>query len=194
MPARLRCEWCGDDPLYVGYHDTEWGVASRDDRHLFEMLILEGAQAGLAWITVLRKREGYRRAFAGFDPVRVARFGAADEARLRDDPGIIRNRLKIAAAVRNARAWLTLVEERGTFADYLWDFVDGRPITNRFRTLHEIPASTPLSDRVSKDLKRRGFGFVGSTSIYAYLQSVGVVNDHVLDCFRHAEIQRLNAG
>jgi len=194
VPARLRCEWCGDDPLYVGYHDTEWGVASRDARHLFEMLILEGAQAGLAWITVLRKREGYRRAFAGFDPVRVARFGAADEARLRDDPGIIRNRLKIAAAVRNARAWLTLVEERGTFADYLWDFVDGRPITNRFRTLHEIPASTPLSDRVSKDLKRRGFGFVGSTSIYAYLQSVGVVNDHVLDCFRHAEIQRLNAG
>jgi len=194
VPARLRCEWCGDDPLYVGYHDTEWGVASRDDRHRFEMLILEGAQAGLAWITVLRKREGYRRAFAGFDPVRVARFGAADEARLRDDPGIIRNRLKIAAAVRNARAWLTLVEERGTFADYLWDFVDGRPITNRFRTLHEIPASTPLSDRVSKDLKRRGFGFVGSTSIYAYLQSVGVVNDHVLDCFRHAEIQRLNAG
>ncbi|HOX24639.1 MAG TPA: DNA-3-methyladenine glycosylase I [Candidatus Krumholzibacteria bacterium] len=190
--VRIRCGWCGDDPLYVRYHDEEWGVPSRDDRHLFEMLILEGAQAGLAWITILRKREGYRRAFRGFAVERVARLTAADQARLCEDPGIVRNRLKIAAAVGNARAWLKLTEQRGSFADYLWDFVDGRPIVNRFRSLRDIPTSTALSDRLSKDLKQRGFGFVGSTSIYAYAQSVGLVNDHLVDCFRHAEVGRLS--
>lgn len=189
MGARTRCDWCGDDPLYVDYHDREWGVPSRDDQHLFEMLLLEGAQAGLAWITILRKREGYRRAMAGFDPERIARFTEADQERLRQDAGIVRNRLKIASAVRNARAWLALVEERGSFSDYLWDFVDGRPIQNRYRTMAEVPASTVLSDRISKDLKRRGFNFVGSTIVYAYLQSVGVVNDHLVDCFRWREVQ-----
>jgi DNA-3-methyladenine glycosylase I len=193
MTDRVRCEWCGDDPLYVAYHDQEWGVPSRDDRHLFEMLLLEGAQAGLAWITILRKREGYRRAFGGFDPARVARFTEADQARLRGDAGIVRNRLKIASAVRNARAWLELVAERGSFAAYLWDFVDGRPVQNRFRSLRELPAATPLSDTISKDLKRRGFNFVGSTIVYAYLQSVGVVNDHVVGCFRHGEVAELGA-
>ncbi|MEZ4386129.1 MAG: DNA-3-methyladenine glycosylase I [Candidatus Krumholzibacteriia bacterium] len=190
MAEVVRCEWCGADPLYVAYHDREWGVPSRQDRHLFEMLILEGAQAGLAWITILRKREGYRRALCGFDPERLARFTEADQARLLADPGIVRNRLKIASAVRNARAWLQLVQERGSFADYLWDFVDGAPVQNSFRSLKDLPASTPLSDRISKDLKRRGFNFVGSTIVYAYLQSVGVVNDHVVGCFRHRELGR----
>ena len=184
MADVVRCEWCGDDPLYVRYHDEEWGVPSRDERHLFEMLVLEGAQAGLAWITVLRKREGYRRAFHDFDVERVARLTEADQLRLREDAGIVRNRLKIASAVRNARAWLRLVEERGAFADYLWDFVDGRALQNRFRSLGEVPASTGLSDRVSKDLRQRGFNFVGSTIVYAYLQSVGLVNDHVVGCHR----------
>jgi len=188
MSDIVRCEWCGNDPLYVRYHDEEWGVPSRDDQHLFEMLLLEGAQAGLAWITILRKREGYRHAYLGFDPERIACFTEADQARLREDAGIVRNRLKIASAVRNSRAWLALVEERGSFADYLWDFVDGRPVQSAFRSLGEIPASTPLSDRISKDLKTRGFNFVGSTIVYAYLQSVGVVNDHVVDCFRYREV------
>ena len=183
----IRCQWCGTDPLYVRYHDEEWGAPSRNDRHLFEMLLLEGAQAGLAWITILRKREGYRRAFAGFDPERIACFTEADQQRLRLDPGIVRNRLKIASAVRNARAWLALVSQRGSFADYLWDFVDGRPVQNAFRSLSDVPASTPLSDRISKDLQRQGFNFVGSTIVYAYLQSVGVVNDHVVDCFRYRD-------
>jgi DNA-3-methyladenine glycosylase I len=190
MSEPVRCEWCGSDPLYVAYHDREWGVPSRDDAHLFEMLLLEGAQAGLAWITILRKREGYRRAFCGFDPARVARLTEEDQARLLQDPGIVRNRLKVASAVRNACAWLELVQERGSFADYLWDFVDGRSVQNRFRTLAEIPASTPLSDRISKDLKQRGFNFVGSTIVYAYLQSVGVVDDHVTSCHRYHEVQR----
>lgn len=184
----MRCPWCGDDPLYVAYHDREWGVPSRDDRHLFEMLLLDGAQAGLSWLTILRKREGYRRAFAGFDPEAIARFTDSDQARLLADAGIVRNRLKIASAVRNARAWLALVEAEGSFASYLWDFVDGQPVQNAFRTLAEVPASTPLSDRISKDLKRRGFNFVGSTIIYAFLQSAGVVNDHLVECFRYAEV------
>jgi DNA-3-methyladenine glycosylase I len=158
------------------------------------MLLLEGAQAGLAWITILRKREGYRRALHGFDPERIARYDETDQARLLADPGIVRNRLKIASAVRNARAWLRLVEERGSFADHLWDFVDGEPVQNRFRFLRELPASTPLSDRISKDLERRGFNFVGSTIVYAYLQSVGVVNDHVVDCFRYAAVKRPAGG
>jgi DNA-3-methyladenine glycosylase I len=188
MPDLVRCPWCGDDPLYVAYHDREWGVPSHDDRHLFEKLLLDGAQAGLSWLTILRKREGYRRAFAGFDPEVIARFTEADQARLLADAGIVRNRLKIASAVRNARAWLALVEEQGSFAAYLWDFVDGQPVQNTFRTLAEVPASTPLSDRISKDLKRRGFNFVGSTIMYAFLQAAGVVNDHLVECFRHAEV------
>ena len=191
MADVVRCEWCGDDPLYVQYHDEEWGVPSRDDRHLFEMLILEGAQAGLAWITILRKREGYRRAFFDFDVERVARLTEADQLRLREDVGIVRNRLKIASAVRNAQAWLRLVEERGAFADYLWGFVDGRAVQNRFRSLGEVPASTELSDRISEDLKGQGFNFVGSTIVYAYLQSVGLVNDHVVGCHRYGVVAGL---
>ena len=177
--------------LLITYHDHEWGVPSRDDAHLFEMLLLDNAQAGLAWVTILRKREGYRRAFCGFDPQRIARFDEADQARLLQDAGIVRNRLKVASAVRNARAWLRVREEFGSFADYLWAFVDGEPVQNTWRTLADVPATSPLSDRVSKDLQGRGFNFVGSTIIYAYLQSVGVVNDHTVDCFRHAEVRRL---
>jgi DNA-3-methyladenine glycosylase I len=187
---RERCPWCGTDPLYVRYHDQEWGVPSRDDAHIFEMLLLDNAQAGLSWLTILRKREGYRRAFCGFDPRRIARFTAEDQARLLLDPGIVRNRQKVASAVRNAQAWLQVVSEFGSFADYLWRFVDGVPVQNAFRTLDEVPASTALSDQVSRDLKQRGFNFVGSTIVYAWLQSVGVVNDHLVGCFRHAEVQR----
>jgi DNA-3-methyladenine glycosylase I len=187
---RERCPWCGTDPLYVRYHDQEWGVPSRDDAHIFEMLLLDNAQAGLSWLTILRKREGYRRAFCGFDPRRIARFTAEDQARLLLDPGIVRNRQKVASAVRNAQAWLQVVAEFGSFADYLWRFVDGEPVQNAFRTLDEVPASTALSDQVSRDLKQRGFNFVGSTIVYAWLQSVGVVNDHLVGCFRHAEVQR----
>lgn len=188
--GRTRCPWCGTDPLYVRYHDEEWGVPSHNDAHIFEMLLLDNAQAGLSWLTILRKREGYRRAFAGFDPVRIARFTDRRQARLLQDSGIVRNRQKVASAVRNARAWLQVVQERGSFADYLWDFVDGVPVQNAFRTLAELPASTPLSDRISKDLKQRGFSFVGSTIVYAWLQSVGVVNDHLVGCFRHAQVRR----
>lgn len=188
-PVRIRCPWCGDDPLYVRYHDEEWGAPSRNDAHIFEMLLLDNAQAGLSWLTILRKREGYRRAFCGFDPECIARFTDDDQARLLQDPGIVRNRQKVASALRNARAWLQVVQERGSFAGYLWDFVDGVPIQNAFRTLEDIPASTPLSDRISKDLKQRGFSFVGSTIVYAWLQSVGVVNDHLVDCFRYGEVQ-----
>jgi DNA-3-methyladenine glycosylase I len=184
VAAKPRCPWCGDDPLYVAYHDREWGVPSRDDRHLFEMLLLEGAQAGLSWITILRKRENYRAAFAGFDPERVARFDAARRQRLLQDPGIVRNRLKIGSAVANARAFLELQDESGSFADWLWAFVDGRPVRNRFRTMAQVPARTELSDRIAKELKRRGFRFVGSTIVYAFLQAVGVVDDHLLSCWK----------
>ena len=188
--AHTRCAWCGDDPLYVAYHDHEWGVPVRDDRHMFELLVLEGAQAGLAWITILRKREAYRRAFRGFDPARVARFGERDVARLLADAGIVRNRLKIASAVRNAGTFLDVQARHGTFCDYLWGFVDGRPVVNRWRSLAEVPARTELSDRISKDLKQRGFNFVGSTIVYAHLQSAGLVNDHLVGCFRHRELAR----
>ncbi len=183
-----RCGWCGDDPLYVAYHDEEWGVPVRDDHHMFELLVLEGAQAGLAWITILRKREAYRQAFRGFDPAKVARFGDKDVARLLADAGIVRNRLKVASAVRNAKAYLEVQARYGTFCDYLWSFVDGRPVVNRWRDLAEIPPRTELSDRISKDLKQRGFNFVGSTIIYAHLQSAGLVNDHLTSCFRHREL------
>lgn len=183
---RRRCPWCGDDPLYVDYHDREWGVPSRDDRHLFEMLILEGAQAGLSWITILRKRPRYREVFAGFDPARVARFTPARVERLLQDPGIVRNRLKVESAVTNARAFLALQREQGSAADWLWSFVDGTPVVNRFRRMDQVPAHTELSDRISRELRRRGFRFVGSTIVYAWLQALGVVDDHLLGCWRRA--------
>ena len=168
----------------VAYHDDEWGIPSHDDHHLFEMLTLEGAQAGLSWSTILRKREGYRRAFAGFDPAKVARFEAKDVERLLEDPGIVRNRLKVESTVDNAARVLEVQQELGSLDAYLWQFVDGRPIVNDFRTISEIPSETDLSKAISKDLKRRGFRFVGPTAIYAFMQSVGMVDDHTVDCFR----------
>jgi DNA-3-methyladenine glycosylase I len=181
---KARCAWAGTDPLYVAYHDREWGRPVRDDRVLFEFLTLEGAQAGLAWITILRKREGYRKAFAGFDPRKVARFTAAKQRALMKDPGIVRNRLKIASTVSNAKAFLAVQKEFGSFSKYLWGFVGNKPVVNRPASGKGIPASTPLSDTISKDLKKRGFRFVGTTIVYAYLQAVGVVDDHVAGCFR----------
>lgn len=185
---KRRCAWCGTDPLYVQYHDEEWGVPVHDDRRHFEFLILEGAQAGLSWSTILKKREHYRAALAGFDPARVARYGRRELARLMNDPGIVRNRLKIEAAARNARAFLGVQEEFGAFDKYVWRFVGGRPIQNRWRQVRQVPATTPESDALSKDLKRRGFSFVGSTIIYAYMQAIGMVNDHTVDCFRHRQL------
>jgi DNA-3-methyladenine glycosylase I len=183
---KTRCSWCGDDPLYVGYHDTEWGVPLHDDRRLFEFLVLEGAQAGLSWITILRKRGNYRRAFDGFDPRRIAGYSEKKLESLLTNPGIVRNRLKIASAVRNARVLLDIQGEFGSFDAYLWRFVDGRPKQNRWKTLKEIPAETNESRALSKDLIRRGCSFVGPTICYAFMQAVGMVNDHVVDCFRHA--------
>ncbi len=174
--------------MEITYHDHEWGVPVHDDRVLFEFLLLEGAQAGLSWSTILRKRDAYRAAFSGFDPEAVAAYGEHEAASLLENPGIVRNRLKIDSAIRNARAFLRVRVERGSFADYLWHFVDGEPVRNRWRSARRVPASTPLSDRVSRDLKRRGFNFVGTTICYAYLQAVGVVNDHTTDCFRHAQV------
>jgi DNA-3-methyladenine glycosylase I len=181
---RMRCAWAGQNPHMMRYHDEEWGRPVHDDRRHFEMLLLEGAQAGLTWATVLLRREGYRRAFAGFDPARVARFSAKQKAALMQDAGIIRNRLKIDAAVTNARAFLTVQREFGSFDSYVWKFVEGKPIVNRWKTVRQIPATTALSDALSKDLKRRGFKFVGSTIVYAYMQAVGMVDDHTADCFR----------
>lgn len=178
-----RCPWARSE-LERCYHDDEWGVPSRDDRHLFEMLTLEGAQAGLSWETILKKRDGYRRAFARFDPRKVARFKSADVKRLMNDPGIVRNRLKIESTINNAAAFLRVQKEFGSFAKYLWAFVGDRPIVNRVRTLKDVPAETDLSRQISKDLKKRGFRFVGPTVIYAFMQAVGVVNDHVEACFR----------
>jgi DNA-3-methyladenine glycosylase I len=188
-----RCEWCETDPVYRRYHDEEWGVPVHDDRRLFEFLILEGAQAGLSWLTILRKREHYREAYAGFAPERVARFDARRQARLLNNPGIVRNRLKIGAAVTNARAFLGVQREFGSFDAYVWKFVGGRPIRNHRRSLKEIPATTPESDALSKDLKRRGFRFVGSTICYAFMQATGMVNDHLVHCFRHRELARHTA-
>lgn len=185
---RERCAWCGSDPLYVAYHDEEWGVPLHDDTRLFEFLILEGAQAGLSWLTVLRKRQHYRQAFAGFDVEEVARFGEAEMTRLLGNPGIIRNRLKIESAIRNARAVLDLRAAHGSLDRFLWQFVDGRPVQNRWRTLAEIPASTRQSEQLSKELRRFGCNFVGSTICYAFMQAVGMVNDHLVDCFRHAAL------
>jgi DNA-3-methyladenine glycosylase I len=183
-----RCQWSGTDPLYVEYHDKEWGVPLHDDRKLFEFLVLEGMQAGLSWITILRKRENFRAAFAGFDPGKVARFGKRDIKRLMSDAGIVRNELKVHAAVANAQAFLRVQEEMGSFDKYLWQFVGGTPRINRRRGMKDIPASTPESDAMSKDLKARGFKFVGTTICYAHMQATGMVNDHVTSCFRHREL------
>lgn len=186
-----RCEWCGSDPLYVAYHDEEWGVPVHDDRLLFEFLILEGAQAGLSWSTILKKRENYRKAFDDFSVERIARYTDADKQRLLSDAGIVRNRLKIDSAIRNARGVLEVREEYGSLDSYLWSFVDGRPIQNAWSSMSDLPASTALSVRMSKDLKRRGFNFVGSTICYAFMQAVGMVNDHTTGCFRYREVQKL---
>ena len=182
-----RCDWAKGE-LYIEYHDTEWGVPVHDDRTLFEFLILEGAQAGLSWITILKKRPAYRKAFDHFDPARVARYGAKQVQALLADEGIVRNRLKIESAVRNAGAFLAVQEKFGTFDRYVWGFVGGKPRQNAWRSLREVPATTPESDALSKDLRRRGFRFVGPTVCYAFMQAVGLVNDHVVGCFRHAEL------
>jgi len=182
-----RCAWANGGPLEIEYHDTEWGVPSRDDRHLFEMLILEGAQAGLSWSTILRKRENYRKAFAGFDPVKVARFDARKRAALMRDPGIVRNRLKIEATVANARQVLAVQEEHGSLAAYLWQFVDGRPVVNAWTAMGQVPAETAASRAMSKALIKRGFRFVGPTICYAFMQATGMVNDHVTTCFRYSK-------
>lgn len=188
MTVATRCPWCGDDPLYVRYHDEEWGVPLHDDQSLFEFLVLEGAQAGLSWLTILRRREGYRRVFARFDAEKVARFGEKDIERLMGDAAIIRNRAKIRAAIGNARAFLAVQEEFGSFDAFIWRFVDGRPLRNRWRRLEDIPAKTPLSERISGELKGRGFAFVGPTIVYAHMQATGMVNDHLVDCFRYDEL------
>jgi DNA-3-methyladenine glycosylase I len=193
MPDDLkkkRCAWVRlDDPLMLEYHDREWGVPVHDDRKHFEFLILEGAQAGLSWSTVLKKREAYRKAFDHFDPVKVARFTAARIEKLLQDPGIIRNRLKIYSAVRNAKAFLKVQKEFGSFDTYCWRFVDGKPKVNKLTSMQQIPATSPESDAFSKDLKQRGFNFVGSTIIYAHMQAIGMVNDHLVDCFRYRELR-----
>jgi len=187
----VRCPWCGDDPLYVEYHDREWGVPVRDDRTLFEFLTLEGAQAGLSWLIVLRKRAAYREAFAGFDPKRVAAWDDEAVHRLLDNPGIIRNRRKIEAAIVNARAFLAVRREFGSFAAYIWGFVHDRPIQNSWITIAEVPATTPLAEAISRDLKRRGFRFVGPTIVYAHMQATGMVNDHLAGCFRYRLVASL---
>ncbi|HEX9206034.1 MAG TPA: DNA-3-methyladenine glycosylase I [Candidatus Deferrimicrobiaceae bacterium] len=186
-----RCPWAaGDDPLMTRYHDEEWGVPVRNDVHLFEFLVLEGAQAGLSWRTILHRREGYRKAFSGFRPEAVARYGERDVARLLADPGIVRNRRKVEAAIGNARAFLTVRQELGSFPDFLWGLVGGKPVVNRWRTMGELPAFTPASVAMSRELARRGFRFVGPTICYALMQAVGMVNDHLVSCFRHREISR----
>ena len=191
VDARRRCPWCLGSDLYRRYHDEEWGVPVHDDRRLFEFLILEGAQAGLSWSTILSKRENYRRAFSRFEPEKVARFGARDAKRLLADAGIVRNRLKIESTIGNARAFLDVRREFGSFDAYLWAFVDGRPLQSRRRSMREVPARTGVSDAISRDLKRRGFRFVGSTIVYAFMQAVGMVNDHLTNCFRRAQIAAL---
>ena len=193
--TKKRCQWAGtSDPLYLAYHDDEWGVPSHDDRHLFEMLILEGAQAGLSWSTILKKRVNYRRAYHQFDPRKVAKYGAADRARLLADAGIVRNRLKVDASIRNAQAFLEVQAEFGSFAAFAWGFVGGAPLVNTRRTLKDIPPRTAESDAFSKALLKRGFKFVGSTILYAFMQATGMVNDHQTDCYRYAATKRLAAS
>ncbi|VAX02250.1 DNA-3-methyladenine glycosylase [hydrothermal vent metagenome] len=190
MNNKCRCAWVpANDSLYIAYHDEEWGVPEYDDRRLFEMLLLEGAQAGLSWITILRKRENYRRLFDDFDAEKIARYRPKKIASLLDDPGIVRNRLKVNAAIGNARAYLEIRDEFGSFSDYLWQFVNGEPIINEWKKLSDVPASTAQSDTMSKALKKRGFKFVGTTICYAFMQAVGMVNDHTTDCFRYRVTQ-----
>jgi DNA-3-methyladenine glycosylase I len=189
-----RCEWCGDDPLYVAYHDSEWGVPVRDDPTLFEFLILEGAQAGLSWITILRKRENYRRLFDHFDVEKIARYTDKKLDQILQDPGIVRNRLKVYGARKNAIAFLAIQEQMGSFSDYIWGFVDGTPIQNRRKSIRDVPPMSPVSDKLSKDMKKRGFTFVGSTILYAHMQATGMVNDHTTDCFRHKECADLSTS
>lgn len=186
-----RCTWCGSDPLYLAYHDEEWGVAVHEDRLLFEFLILEGAQAGLSWLTILKKRENYRKAFHNFDGETIARYSQRDVQRLLGDSGIVRNRLKIESAIANARGVLAIQEEYGSLDAYLWRYVDGVPVQNAWESMAELPTKTERSDAMSKALKKRGFNFVGPTICYAFMQAVGMVNDHTIDCFRHKEIQAL---
>jgi DNA-3-methyladenine glycosylase I len=188
-----RCAWAAKDALYIGYHDKEWGVPVHDDRRLFEFLVLEGAQAGLSWLTILRKRENYRRAFAGFDPAKVSRFGRAQRRRLLADPGIVRNRLKVEAAVQNARSFLAVQAAYGSFDRFLWPFVGGAPIQNRWKSLRQVPAQTAEARALSRALKERGFRFVGPTICYAFMQAVGMVNDHTVDCFRYRQLNRRKA-
>ena len=188
MPVRTRCAWCTNDLLYIRYHDNEWGVPVHNDRRLFEFLVLEGAQAGLSWITILRKRAAYRKAFDNFDYNKVANYNERKIQALLKDEGIVRNRLKIRSAVQNANAFLKIRDEFGTFNKYIWEFVDGKPIRNKWKSIKQIPARTELSDILSKDLKQRGFTFVGSTICYAHMQATGMVNDHTVDCFRYQEL------
>ena len=189
--TKTRCAWAGNDPLYVAYHDEEWGVPVHDDRLLFEFLILEGAQAGLSWSTILKKRENYRLAFDDFDPVQVAQYDDRKVAELLSNPGIVRNRLKIASAIKNAQAFLEVQREFGSFDAYIWQFVGGKPKQNAWKTLGEIPPHTAESNAMSQDLKKRGFSFVGSTICYAHMQATGMVNDHVVTCYRHSQVARL---
>ena len=187
MTELIRCSWSGSDPVYLEYHDKEWGVPVRDDRKQYEFLVLESAQAGLSWLTILKRRDGYRRLYEDFDPAKVVRF---DEARIKAmllDEGIIRNRKKIESSINNARRFLEVREQYGSFCNYLWGFTDGKQVVNHFKSMNEVPATTPLSDNIAKDLKGRGFQFLGSTIIYAHLQATGLVNDHLVDCFRHME-------
>jgi DNA-3-methyladenine glycosylase I len=183
---KTRCAWCGEDPLYISYHDKEWGVPVHEDRLLFEFLVLEGAQAGLSWLTILRKRENYRKAFDNFDVTRIARYGEPEIKRLLLDPGIVRNRLKIESAIKNAKGILAIQKEYGSFDAYLWKYVGGRPIQNHPTSMADLSATSPISDQLSKDLKKRGFNFVGSTICYSLMQAVGLVNDHFVDCFRYS--------
>ncbi len=189
-----RCPWCLGFPDYITYHDVEWGVPQHDDRMLFEMLILEGAQAGLSWSTILKKRDNYRKAFAGFDPVRVARFDKRKTDSLMLDAGIVRNRLKIEGTVKNAKAFLAVQKEFGSFDAYIWGFIGGKTLQNQRDGMNKVPASTPLSDAISKDLKKRGFTFVGSTIMYAFMQAIGMVNDHLVSCFRHPANKAAKTG
>ncbi|MAU01572.1 MAG: DNA-3-methyladenine glycosylase I [Anaerolineaceae bacterium] len=186
-----RCAWCGDDPLYVSYHDKEWGVPEYDDQRLFAKLVLDGAQAGLSWITILRKRDNYWQAFDNFDPEKIARYDEAKIAELLQNPGIVRNRLKVQSAVKNARGYLEIMEKEGSFSRFLWDFVDGRPIQNSWQSMKEVPTETAVSRKMSKALKQYGFSFVGPTIVYAFMQAVGLCNDHLVKCFRHEECKTM---
>lgn len=187
-----RCSWAGDDPLYIDYHDNQWGAPVHDDRELFEFLVLEGAQAGLSWITILKKRDNYRRAFDNFDPVKVAAYGEDKVEELLQNKGIIRNRRKVTSAINNARAFLKAQAQFGSFDSYIWSFVDYKPVINCFKSVHELPANNEISDKLSKDLKKRGFSFVGSTICYALMQAIGMVNDHTTDCFRYEQLLHAN--